>query len=91
LFEVAARYTTAEPHNSLLGAAVGKALGNHVALRALLHSIVANLRRRVEPFLDIALFQDVVFLVGVVCPNPRQEIGLQFQPNRCTVRSRLVQ
>jgi hypothetical protein len=86
LFELTACNPAAEPLDALLGAAVGKTLGNDVALRPFLHPIVADLRRGVESFFDIALLQNATVAMRMVRPDARKAIRLQFEPNRQGIR-----
>jgi hypothetical protein len=76
LLEVAACKPAAEPLHTLLGAAVGN-LGNHLALRAFLHLIVADLCS-IQAFFDIAC-PNAALMMRMVRPDAGQAIRLKFE------------
>ena len=96
--EVAALDAAAEPAHALLGATVGESFRDDVALGAFLQRVVADLRRGVQAFFDVALFEDFVFAIGKAGPDAGQAIGLQFNadgqrvglPLACAALTRLA-
>ena len=58
-----------------------KASGTTYPCVVLHDAVVAHGGGGVQPFLDVALLQDVLHPLGVVGPDPGQEIGLQLQPH----------
>jgi hypothetical protein len=76
LLQVAAFDAAAKPPHPLLGAAVRETLGHDVALRPLLHSIVADLGSGVQPFFDVSLLQDVALAMRMIRPDPGEAICL---------------
>jgi hypothetical protein len=57
--------------------------------RALLNTIVADGRSRVESFVDVALFQQSA-LIGRVSPDAGIAVGLQLDPDRNLIRLRRI-
>lgn len=51
-------------------------LGDNVTLGAFLQGIVADLRRRIQAFFQVALLENLSLLVGVACPYAGETIGL---------------
>src|SRR6185295_5060904 len=79
-----------EPGDALRARAVGEALGNDRALRALLQCVVADLRRGVQGLFDIALFQNLARRLGVMAPDAGEAVGLQLEPHADRVLLRLA-
>lgn len=61
---------------------MGKAFRDDVTLGAFLQRVIADLRRGVQTFFDIAWFENLFLAVGKACPNAGKAVGLQFQANR---------
>jgi hypothetical protein len=66
-----------------------KASGNDVAAALALEAVVADRVGRAERLLDVAGLQEVLGLLRVVGPDPREVVGLQLQPHREPVGLRL--
>ena len=80
--DVAALQAGGQPLLALRRRAVGEAVGHGVAARGGLQPVVADrLGGRQRP-LDVALFQDLPLVVGVVRPYPGKAVGLQLDPDR---------
>ena len=76
--EIAALDAATKPAHALFGAAMGESFGDDVSLGAFLQRVVADLRRGIQPFLDIAFFENFVFTIGEARPNAGEAIGLQL-------------
>ena len=72
------------------GGAMREGVRNDAARHLSLNHVVADLRRRVQCFLDIAGLQAVLHLIVEVRPNARQAVGLQFRANLNLVGSGFV-
>ncbi|MNL51578.1 hypothetical protein D3C87_1746840 [compost metagenome] len=70
---------------------MGKCVGNYPPLRFLLKLVVTNGIGRGQGSFQIAWFEDLVPLIGVIGPYARQKIGLQFQLHRQLVILGLAQ
>ncbi len=90
---------TAEPADTLLGRAVREAIGRHARAGHPLDTVVANRRRRVQPFLEVTRLEfdlperGASGLRGFVPPHAGKAISLQLQPHReriLLIRSRLL-
>ena len=79
LLEIAAAQALAEPVDPLLGRAVRELFRHDVALGLLLQPVIANGLGGSDRLLDVARFQNVPFLIGVMGPDAGQKIGLEFQ------------
>src|SRR5262245_24558463 len=81
LCEVAGLESLSEPADPLLRSSVRERVGHHVALRLTLQSVVADRGGRSQAVFNVALFQDLAFLMQVVRPDPGQKIGLKLESN----------
>ena len=77
--DVAGDQTLAEPLDPLGRSAVGEGVWNHVALGLLHQGVIANGGRRVKPRFDVAFFENVLFLLGMVGPDAGVIVGLEFE------------
>ena len=78
LVDVAAFQTALEPSHAFFGRAMGKAVGNDIALRLFLQAVVADGFGGKHRFLNVFGFEDIV-VDGVVSPNAGETVGLQFE------------
>ena len=67
--------------HALLRAAVGESFRDDVALSAFLHRVVADLRRGVQAFFDIALFENFALAIGEAGPDAGKAICLKLEPH----------
>src|SRR5690606_32956604 len=79
--DLAAAVAGQEPAPALLRRAVIEAVGNDIALGALLQRIVADLEGGIERFVDIA-FLEQALLLGVVRPDAGIAVCLQLDAHR---------
>ena len=79
LLEIAVLEALAEPVNPLLGRAVRELFRHDIALGLLLQPVIADGLGGGDRLLDVAGFQNVPFLIGVMGPDAGQKIGLEFQ------------
>ena len=78
-----------EPLHALGRSAVVKAVGNDIALRALLQRVVADLLGSIQRFFKIAGLQDAL-LLRELAPDAGKAIGLQLDAHRHLVCIDLV-
>lgn len=76
LFEAAFK-----PGDALRGTAVRKAVRHHVTLRLFLDAVIPDGAGGIQSFFNIAGFQNISFLVGLMRPHAREAIRLQLQLN----------
>ena len=77
-----------EPPDPLLARTVVEAIGDDTPLGSPLNSVIANLSRSIDGFIEVARLKET-FISGIPCPNSRETVRLEFNPNRRFVRSRL--
>ena len=65
---------------------MGEGIRHRVALRLLLELVVTDGARRLHGFLDVALVQGIVLVVGVLGPDAREAIGHQLDAHGELVR-----
>ncbi len=70
---------------------MGEAFRYHAALGGALKPVVADRGGGVQPFLDVALFQDVARVLRLVRPDAGQAVGLQLDAHLQRVALGLVQ
>src|SRR5262245_815142 len=80
--DVAGLQPSAEPADSLVRASVGERVGHDIPLSLALQPVVADRRRGTERRLDVAGFEDLAALLGMVQPDAGQEVGLELDPDR---------
>src|SRR5262245_46966379 len=86
-FYVAALESATEPADTLLGRTVPEPIGRHALARHPLDAIVANRRRRIQTFLEVASFEldlperRAPGLRRLMRPDAGQTICLQLQTN----------
>src|SRR5437660_8963423 len=68
--------------NSLSGATVGECVRYHCAMCLALQAIVSHGAGGVQRRLDIALLDDVLGAVGMICPDPGEAVRLKLYPYR---------
>src|SRR5262245_38373438 len=68
-----------KPADALLAAAVRERVGDDVALRLALETVVANRSGGFQRFLDVTHFKNLTGAVGMIGPYAGQIIGLQLQ------------
>src|SRR6186713_627191 len=78
-----------EPARALLRRTMGEAVGHYAALALLLQSVVADGRRSLDRFLDVARLERLPALVGVVRPDAREAIRQQLDADGELVGLRL--
>src|SRR4026208_186638 len=67
-----------EPTLTLFRGSMGKRFRHAIALRAPLQAVVANLRCRVKRLIDVPLLEDILAVIGALCPHTGETVGLQF-------------
>ena len=68
---------------------MGKAVGHHASLAALLQTVIADRLRRIQRLLQVAGFQPVIF-ADVVAPDAGEAVRLQLHFHRQMVDLRLA-
>jgi len=69
---------------------MGPGFGDDPAPGAPLHDVVAYGCRRVQSFLKIARFEQLLRPIGVIAPDTRQTVSLEFEPDTQLVGFRLT-
>src|SRR5678815_4849468 len=82
LADFAGLEAAAEPLDALRRGAVGEVVGHHAPLSLALQAVVPDGGGGAEGFVEVAFFQDVAGLVGVVGPDAGETVGLQLHPDR---------
>ena len=70
---------------------MGEGIGNHHPGLSFHHPVVPDRSRRIHTLLNISLFEDVFHALGMVGPDPCQEISLQFESYQVTIELAFTQ
>lgn len=81
MVEISTLEAATKPSNTLLRAAVGKALRHYVTLTAFLNSVITDLRGCIQTLLDVSLLENLPIAIGRAGPDSGKAVGLKFHPH----------